>query len=67
MTRYTLFLLIVAGSTASAIAAVAPAQRNAIEPAAKNITVIEKNQAFPTVGPMIVDQCGVEDCSDTPI
>lgn len=64
MKRYTLFLLIVAGSAASAIAAIAPDQRTAFESNPSNVTVVEKNQAFPLVGPLVVEACGVEDCSD---
>ena len=33
------------------------------EPA--NVTVIEKNQAWPLVGPLVVEACETEDCSDT--
>ncbi len=29
-----------------------------------NVTVIEKNQAFPVVGPIVVDQCKTDDCSE---
>lgn len=32
--------------------------------AAANQTVIEKNSPFPVVGPITVEQCAVEDCSD---
>lgn len=67
MKRYTLFLLIVAGSAASAIADIAPVQRTAFESHLHNVTVVEKNQAFPLVGPLVVEACGVEDCSDTQI
>lgn len=64
MTRYTIFVLIVLGSAASAIAAIAPkTELQASNP--NNITVIEKNQAFPLVGPLIVEQCETEDCSVT--
>ena len=61
MIRYTLFVLAVLGSTA--IAAIAP--NHELTPAnAKNVTVIDKNQAFPVYGPIFVEQCAVEDCSD---
>jgi hypothetical protein len=33
-------------------------------PANGNVTVIEKNQAFPVYGPLVVEQCAVENCSD---
>jgi len=64
MIRYTLFVLTVLGSAATAIAAIAP---NHVMPMAgsKNVTIIEMNQAFPVYGPIVVEQCAVEDCSDT--
>ena len=65
MTRYTAFLLIVLGTAASALAAVAPEQRTALEVTGSNVTVIEKNQAFPLVGPLEVEDCLNEDCSPT--
>ena len=61
MARYSLFLLIVLASGASAIAAIAPAER--LETRSANVTVIEKNQAFPLVGPLVVEECETEDCS----
>jgi hypothetical protein len=62
MIRYSLFILAIAGSAATAIAAIAPAERTALAPA--NVTVIEKNQAFPVLGILQVEECGTEDCSD---
>ena len=29
-----------------------------------NMTVIEKNQAFPVLGPITVEPCQIEDCSE---
>lgn len=29
-----------------------------------NVTVIEKNQAFPVIGPLVVVPCQTEDCSE---
>ena len=63
MTRYMLFLLIVVASTATALAAIAP-DRSMVSDRGQNVTVIEKNQAFPVIGPVIVEQCRLEDCSD---
>ena len=61
MIRYSTFVLAILGSTAiAAIAALAPAEAVV---ANRNITVIEKNQAFPQVGPLVVETCDVEDCS----
>ncbi len=63
MIRYTLFVLTILGTAATAIAAVSPM---ATEPAGmpKNITVIEKNSPFPVLGPIVVQECAKEDCSD---
>ena len=64
MTRYTIFLVIAAFSAASAIAAVASKQEQHETPSS-NVTVIEKNQAFPQVGPLIFEECLDSDCSTT--
>ena len=58
MIRYSTFVLAILGS--AAIAALAPAEAVV---ANRNITVIEMNQAFPQVGPLVVETCDVEDCS----
>ena len=63
MIRYTLFVLTIAASAATAIAAIAPSH-DMIPANGRNVTVIEKNQAFPVYGPIVVEQCAVEDCSD---
>ena len=65
MKRYSALLLIALFSAASAWAAVSPTERTAIEPAASNMTVVEKNQAFPLVGPFIVEECLNDDCTLT--
>jgi hypothetical protein len=36
-----------------------------LTPTAKNVTVMHKNQAFPLVGPLVVEDCLNEDCSLT--
>lgn len=61
MTKYLLLVLAIAGSAATAIAAINPGA-NVMHPA--NVTVIEKNQAFPVIGPLVFDECAVEDCSE---
>ncbi len=63
MIRYTLIALTILGTAASAIAAVQP---NVFEAASNpaNVTVIEKNSPFPVMGPIVVEECAVEDCSD---
>ena len=58
MIRYTLFVLAILGTAATAIAAGGPDRIN------RNITVIEKNDPFPVLGRITVEACGVEDCSD---
>ena len=63
MKRTTLYLLIALGTAASALASVSPKEVTQIEPASANETVIEKNQAFPLVGPLTVQECLNEDCT----
>ena len=63
MTRTTLYLLIALGTAASALASVSPQEATRIEPVSHNETVIEKNQAFPLVGPLTVEECLNEDCT----
>ncbi len=63
MVRYTFFLLVVIGTAATAIAAVQPATKS-IAIRSANVTVIHKNDAFPVLGPIVVEQCAKEDCSD---
>ena len=63
MIRHSLFILAVLGSAATAIAAIAPGAPTA-QFDANHMTVIAKNQAFPQFGPLVVEDCGAEDCSD---
>jgi hypothetical protein len=63
MIRRTLFILAILGTAATAIAAAQPSAFVAASSPA-NLTVIEKNSPFPVVGPIIVEKCAVEDCSD---
>jgi hypothetical protein len=62
MLRYALFVVLVMASAATAIAAIAPP--NSLGLPAQHTTIIHKNQAFPVIGPISVQACGVEDCSD---
>ncbi len=64
MVRYTLFILAVAGSAATAWAAITPG--HAILAPSKNVTNFEMNEIWPLQGKLVVAQCAVEDCSDTP-
>ncbi len=63
MVRYTFLILAVIGTAATAIAAVQPATKSADNRSA-SVTVIHKNDAFPVIGPIVVEQCAKEDCSD---
>jgi hypothetical protein len=63
MIRYTLFALAILATTATAIAAVQPLTAPAPSDPA-NVTVVAKNSPFPVMGPIVVEQCAVEDCSD---
>ena len=63
MIRYTFFVLAVIATAATAIAAVQPATNSAAS-RTTNVTVIHKNDAFPVLGPITVEQCAKEDCSD---
>jgi hypothetical protein len=66
MMRYTIFVMIVLGSAASAIASIAPAHITALDAPAANMTVVEKNSPFPVIGPIVVEPCAADDCSDVP-
>ena len=63
MIRYTFFVLAILGTAATAIAAVHPHAGDQTQNA-RNVTIIEKNSPFPVLGPIIVEKCAVEDCSD---
>lgn len=63
MIRYFAFVSIVILSAASALAAMAPRHDTAAA-AGKNITIIAKNQAFPVYGPIDLEPCAAEDCSE---
>jgi len=63
MIRYSFFVLTIIGTAATAIAAIAPKYMPVPKNGA-NVTVITKNQAFPIYGPIVVEKCAVEDCSD---
>lgn len=64
MIKYTIFLAVVFGSSVAAYAAIAP--ETAYQPDSRTVTVIHKNEVWPVVGPLAVETCAVEDCSDTP-
>jgi hypothetical protein len=60
ITRFALAIVIALTATGSALALIPPQEPTSIV----NETVIEKNQAFPLVGPLIVEQCANETCED---
>jgi hypothetical protein len=62
MIRYSLFVLTILASAATAFAAIQPA--SVLE--TRNVTVIEKNEFWHVVNELTVEQCAKEDCSDTP-
>ena len=69
MIRYALVLLGAIGTfSAAAIFQDAPAGTPSIDarPAVQNQTIIEKNSAFPVIGPVEWVQCNTNDCSDVP-
>ena len=66
MFRQLLIASAFAATAATAYAAVAPDFDTTPLPD-RNVTVIEKNQAFPVLGPIVVEDCATEDCSDTQV
>ncbi len=62
MARYALLVFTVLGSAATAIAAIQPSP--SAGPAHHNVTVIEKNDPFPVIGPLVFTPCATEDCSE---
>jgi hypothetical protein len=62
MVRYSLFVLAVLGSAATAFASIQPAT----DMPTSNVTVIEKNQFWSDLNTSEFTPCAKEDCSDTP-
>jgi hypothetical protein len=52
--------------TVAGAAALQDAPAAAETAAIANQTVIEKNSPFPVVGPLVVTECKLDDCSDVP-
>ena len=65
MIRYTLFVLTTIGFAATAIASIAPVDKYAITNP-KTVSIFYKNDVYPMIDGQIVEQCAVENCSDTP-
>jgi hypothetical protein len=64
MTRYAFILLAALGTFAAAAAFQdAPAAETR---APANQTVVEKNSAFPVIGPVVFTECRTTDCSELP-
>ena len=63
MIRRTLLILTIFGAAASAVAAVKPGVVQITDNPA-NLTLVFKNSPFPVIGPITVEECAKEDCSD---
>jgi hypothetical protein len=63
MIRYSFIALTILATAATAIAAVSP-PGIALAPQSADITVVHKNSPFPVIGPIVVEDCAKEDCSD---
>ena len=66
MVRYAFILLgaIGAAAAASALASAHSGSMSAEIRVAAHETVIEKNSPFPVLGPLVVQECVKDDCSD---
>ena len=62
MIRYTLCVLAILGTAATAIASAQP--ESGADGTNRNFTVIAKNNPFPVLGRITVETCAEEDCSD---
>jgi hypothetical protein len=60
MIRTTLIAIAIIATAATAIAGVS------VNFSAPSKVAIEMNDVARTAGPLVVEQCAVEDCSDTP-
>lgn len=66
MIRNGVILLTMVFLSAGAVASIGSNRPALPHVSAANVTVIEKNQDFPMVGPLTVEPCAKEDCSDVP-
>jgi hypothetical protein len=64
MIKYSIFLAVVFGTSAATYAAIAPDTTYQLNP--RTTTTIYKNEIWPVAGPVVVETCALEDCSDTP-
>jgi hypothetical protein len=63
MIRYVFAMTLALGAVAGVTAAVEASGARSLQ-AAANQTVVEKNSPFPVVGPIVVEECIEDDCSD---
>jgi hypothetical protein len=63
MIRYSLFIITVLATAATAIASVKPATQFTIDPTA--VTVVYKTYDMAPVRKIVLEKCALEDCSDT--
>jgi hypothetical protein len=63
MIRYAFALTIALGAIAGVAAAMEATAAKSLH-AAANQTVVEKNSPFPVIGPIVVEECIKDDCSD---
>ena len=67
MIRYAIILMAAMGTAAAASAfASAHTGKAHVVLAAAHETVVEKNSPFPVLGPLVVQECAKDDCSDVP-
>ena len=66
MIRYAFALTLALGAIAGVAAAVeaSAARSDQLIHQANNVTIVEKNSPFPVLGPIVVEECAVEDCSE---
>ena len=65
MIRYSIFLIALTSFIAGAVVSAIP-DNAAATVSIRNETIIFKNQAFPHLGPLVVEDCAEDDCSDVP-
>jgi hypothetical protein len=66
MIRYAFALTLALGALAGVAAAVEASAAKSLQASeiAARTTVIEKNSPFPVLGPLVFDECALEDCSE---
>ena len=66
MIRYAFALTLALGAIAGVAAAVEASAAKSLRDSAiaASTTVIEKNSPFPVLGPLVFEDCALDDCSD---